>query len=80
MPSVNIRELRDSRRLVAWLDAGEVVEIRFRNRVLGRIVPESPRIESAEWPDFGARLRELYGDRVLSPVADLIADRDESRY
>jgi antitoxin (DNA-binding transcriptional repressor) of toxin-antitoxin stability system len=80
MPSVNIRELRDTRQLLSWLEAGEVVELRKRNRVVARIVPESPRIEPVEWPDFGARLKELFGDRVLTPVADLIADREDSRY
>jgi antitoxin (DNA-binding transcriptional repressor) of toxin-antitoxin stability system len=74
MPSVNARQLRDSRQLFAWLEAGEVVELRKRNRVVARIVPESPRIESVEWPDFEARLKQHYGDRVLTPVADLIAD------
>jgi antitoxin (DNA-binding transcriptional repressor) of toxin-antitoxin stability system len=80
MPSVNLRELRDTRQLVAWLEAGEVVEIRKRNRVVGRIIPESPRVQPVEWPDFEARLKEQFGDRVLTPVADLIADRESSRY
>jgi antitoxin (DNA-binding transcriptional repressor) of toxin-antitoxin stability system len=80
MPSVNLRQLRDTRQLVNWLEAGEVVEIRKRNRVVGRIIPESPKIESVAWPDFAARLKEQYGDRVLTPVADLLADRENSRY
>jgi hypothetical protein len=80
MPSVNLRQLRDSRQLTKWLEAGEVVILRKRNRVLGRIIPESPKIEPAAWPDFAARLKEHYGDRVLTPVADLLADRENSRY
>jgi antitoxin (DNA-binding transcriptional repressor) of toxin-antitoxin stability system len=80
MLSVNARQLRDSRQLFAWLEAGEVVELRKRNHVVARIVPESPKIESVEWPDFAARLKQHYGDRVLTPVADLIADREDSRY
>jgi antitoxin (DNA-binding transcriptional repressor) of toxin-antitoxin stability system len=80
MPSVNVRQLRDSRQLFKWLDAGEVVELKKRNRVVARIVPESPRIQPVEWPDFAARLKEHFGDRVLTPVADLIADRESSRY
>jgi hypothetical protein len=43
-------------------------------------VPESPRTKPVEWPDFAARLKEHFGDRVLTPVADLIADRETSRY
>ncbi len=80
MPSVNLRQLRDTRQLIAWLDAGEVVELRKRNRVVARIVPESPRPEPAEWPDFEARLKKIFGDRVLTPVADLIEDRENSRF
>jgi hypothetical protein len=47
---------------------------------VGRIIPESPRIQPIDWPDFEARLKEHFGDRVLTPVADLIADRESSRY
>ena len=35
MPSVNLRQLRDTRQLLTWLEAGEVVELRKRNRVCG---------------------------------------------
>ena len=80
MPTVNLRQLRDSRQLTEWLDAGEVVILRKRNRILGRIVPESPKIEPVVWPDFAARLKERFGDRVLTPVADLLDDRENSRY
>jgi antitoxin (DNA-binding transcriptional repressor) of toxin-antitoxin stability system len=80
MPSINTRQLRDTRQLFAWLEAGEVVELRKRNRVVARIVPESPRTTPVEWPDFEARLKRIYGDRVLTPVADLIEDRENERY
>ncbi len=79
MPSVNLRQLRDTRQLKAWLNAGKTVELRERNRVLGRIVPEKPSAGNIEWPDFEARLKHIYGDRVLPAVQDLIDDRD-SRY
>jgi antitoxin (DNA-binding transcriptional repressor) of toxin-antitoxin stability system len=80
MPSVNVRQLRDSRQLFKWLDAGEVVELKKRNHVVARIVPESPRIEPVKMPDFAARRRAIFGDRILTPVADLIADRENSRF
>jgi len=80
MPSVNLRQLRDTRQLLAWLEAGEVVELRKCNRVVARIVPESPKVPSARMPDFAARRRAIFGDRVLTPVADLISDRENSRY
>ena len=77
MPSVNVRQLRDSRQLFKWLDAGEVVELKKRNRVVARIVPESPKIQTIEWPDFAARRRAIFGDRVFPIVEDLIADRED---
>jgi antitoxin (DNA-binding transcriptional repressor) of toxin-antitoxin stability system len=80
MPSVNLRQLRDTRQLLTWLEAGEVVELRKRNQIVGRIVPESPRTKPVEWPDFAARLKRIYGDRVLTPVADLIEARENERY
>ena len=79
MPSVNLRELRDTRQLKAWLSAGEIVELRERNRVLGRIVPERPIAQPADWPDFAARLKRNFGDRVIPAVEILIEERN-SRY
>ena len=80
MPSVNLRQLRDTRQLLSWLEAGEVVELRKRDRVVARIVPESPAPTPAVWTDFEARRRKIFGDKMLTPVADLIADRENSRY
>ncbi len=80
MPSVNLRELRNTRQLLTWLEAGEVVELRKRNCVVARIVPESPRIQPSVWPDAAARRRRIFGDRVLTPVADLIEERESDRY
>jgi antitoxin (DNA-binding transcriptional repressor) of toxin-antitoxin stability system len=77
MPSINARQLRDTRQLFSWLEAGEVVELRKRNRVVARIVPESPRIEPAKWPDFEARARAIFGDRVIPAVDMLIEDRED---
>jgi antitoxin (DNA-binding transcriptional repressor) of toxin-antitoxin stability system len=77
MPSVNLRELRNTRQLKIWLKAGETVELRERNCVLGRIVPEKQVAQPVEWPDFEARAREIFGDRVLPIVEDLIRDRED---
>jgi hypothetical protein len=39
--SVNLRQIRDTRRLKAWLRAGNTVELRECDRVIARIVPEN---------------------------------------
>jgi antitoxin (DNA-binding transcriptional repressor) of toxin-antitoxin stability system len=75
MPSVNMRQLRETRRLKAWLRAGTTVELRERNKLIARIVPENVKQEPAKWPDFEARARKIFGDRVLTAVDDLIKDR-----
>ncbi len=79
MPSVNLRQLRDTRQLLTWLEAGEVVELRKRNRVVARIVPESPKVQPVEWPDFAARRRAIFGDRVI-PAVEILIDERNSRY
>ncbi len=68
MPSVNMRQLRDTRRLKAWLRAGKTVELRERDRLLARIVPEKEDKPPVEWPDFDAIAKEIIGDRVLPNV------------
>jgi antitoxin (DNA-binding transcriptional repressor) of toxin-antitoxin stability system len=77
MPSVNLRELRNTRQLKAWLKAGKTVELRERDRVLGRIVPEASKPTPAEWPDFEARLKRNFGDRIIPAVEMLIEDRED---
>jgi len=75
MPSVNLRQLRDTRRLKAWLRAGNTVELRERDRVIARIVPEKAEEKPVVWPDFEARRKKIFGDRVLTIVDDVIKDR-----
>ena len=75
MPSVNMRQLRDTRRLKAWLRAGKTVELRERDRLIAKIVPETPEKRPVKWPDFEARAKEIFGDRVLTAVDDFLKDR-----
>ena len=78
MPSVNMRELRDTKRLKAWLRSGKTVELRERNEVIARIVPEGSPPLPGEWPDFAALRKEIFGDRIL-PGADLVIE-ERGRY
>ncbi|MGB8760223.1 MAG: hypothetical protein WCD01_04970 [Candidatus Sulfotelmatobacter sp.] len=75
MPSVNIRQLRDTRRLKSWLRAGKTVELRERDRVIARIIPEGVPAGQGNWPDFEALAKEIIGDRVLSGADLLIEER-----
>lgn len=70
-PSIDIRELRDTRRLKGWLKEGQTVELRDGNRVLAHIVREEHVADFGEWPDFASRVRRTFGKRRL-PGADLL--------
>jgi antitoxin (DNA-binding transcriptional repressor) of toxin-antitoxin stability system len=78
MPSVNMRQLRDTKRLKAWLRAGKTVELRERERVIARIVPVPSLQPPRNYPDFAARRKEIFGDRIL-PGADLVIE-ERGRY
>jgi hypothetical protein len=78
MASMNMRQLRDTRRLKAWLQAGTTVELRERDRILGHIVPHASAAQLSEWPDFAARVKEIFGKRRV-PGATL-AIKDRGRY
>jgi antitoxin (DNA-binding transcriptional repressor) of toxin-antitoxin stability system len=78
MRNVNIRQLRDTRKLKAWLRAGQTVQLQDRNRVIARIVPAPGREPTAKLPDFAFRRRKVFGNRVL-PGATLVID-ERGRY
>jgi antitoxin (DNA-binding transcriptional repressor) of toxin-antitoxin stability system len=78
MPSVNMRQLRDTKKLKTWLRAGKTVELCERDRVIARIVPENAPASSGNWPDFEAIAKEIFGDRRLSG-SDLVI-RERGRY
>jgi antitoxin (DNA-binding transcriptional repressor) of toxin-antitoxin stability system len=72
---MNLRQLRDTRKLKAWLRAGKSVELKERDHVIGRIVPENQRDTPVKYPDFAARRKRIFGDQVLTAVDDFIKDR-----
>jgi hypothetical protein len=77
---MNMRQLRDTRQLKAWLRSGKTVELKERGRVIGRIVPENGAEPAGEMPDFEVRAKKIFGDRMLDAVDMLIAERRRSHY
>ena len=69
MRSITLSQLRNTRQLKLWLLNGETIELRDRKTVIGRFIPNrfGPLFlrPPAEWPDFNARIRETFGDRIL---------------
>ena len=80
MQSITLRQLRDTRQVKAWLKAGVHIEVRERNEVLGDLVPRTPPApRPIEWPDFEARLKEQFGDRMI-PAVDILIEERNSRW
>ena len=80
MSSLNLRQLRDTRLLKSWLRAGKTVELRDRNRVIARIVPEPAGAKPVEWPDFAAERAKTFGKRILPGASIVISERERARY
>lgn len=78
MPSINMRQLRDTRKLKGWLRAGKTVELRDRDQVIARIVPQSAPRKRNPFPEIAALRKELFGSRIL-PGADLVTE-ERGRY
>ncbi|HEV2177536.1 MAG TPA: hypothetical protein VGW33_10120 [Terriglobia bacterium] len=75
MPTVNMRQLRNTRQLKAWLRAGKTVELRERDRVIGRIVPApATPLPPRKYPDWAAMRREIFGDDRILPGSALVIE------
>jgi antitoxin (DNA-binding transcriptional repressor) of toxin-antitoxin stability system len=80
MTKASVRDLRyDFKKIERLLLQGEEIQITKRRRVIARLVPE-PAEAAQKMPDFEARVRKIYGDKVLAVSgADLIS-WDRNRY
>ena len=79
MRGINVRELQHHLgRLLDEVEAGEVLEIRRRKKVIAHLVPHVAEEPAEPWPDLVQRVVDLYPD---GPIAEsvsqlLYADRD----
>jgi antitoxin (DNA-binding transcriptional repressor) of toxin-antitoxin stability system len=80
MKKASVRDLRyEFKKVERLLHQGEQVQITKRRRVIARLIPDGAEAIKRV-PDFLARLRTIYGDKVLAVSgADLISS-DRSRY
>ena len=80
MRVTTIRELKhQTSKVLGWVAQGETVEIRRRNEPVALLSPPQ-RKRAVQRPDFMARLRSLYGTKVLEKTGtDLVSEsRGES--
>lgn len=79
MKQASVRDLRYNFPVERMLRQGETIEITKRKRVIGRLMPVVPEAKP-KMPDFMARLKRIYGNRVLKvPAAQRIAE-ERDRY
>jgi antitoxin (DNA-binding transcriptional repressor) of toxin-antitoxin stability system len=80
MKQASVRDLRYNFPAVErMLRQGETIEITKRKRVIGTLSPVVP-VAKPKMPDFMARLKRIYGNRVFKPTnAEMIA-RERDRY
>jgi prevent-host-death family protein len=81
MKTATVRDVQHHfRKVMAWVERGEEVEITRRSKAVARLVPSTPvRPAPAETPDFAARARAIWGThpkgRGLSKT--ILAGREE---
>jgi len=80
MRQASVRDLRYGfKKIERLLHQGEEIQITKRRRVIARLVPEIAEA-AKEVPDFLARLRTIYGDKVLAVSGAELLSADRSRY
>ncbi len=81
MKTVNVRTLQHHLgRYLQEVEAGEVLEVRKRNKVIARIVPEPDHNAVMPWPSIEERLEQVFPDGPVtkSASAQLYDDRGDS--
>jgi antitoxin (DNA-binding transcriptional repressor) of toxin-antitoxin stability system len=80
MKQASVRDLRyEFKKIERLLHQGEEIQITKRRKVIARLVPESTH-SRPPLPDFRARLRAIYGDKVLTVSGADIVSQDRDRY
>ena len=83
MKTATVRQLRtEFPKVLGWVNAGQEVAITRRRKVVASLIPagDAPRRKLAR-PDFKARLRAIYADKVIpaATMKDILAD-NKGRY
>jgi antitoxin (DNA-binding transcriptional repressor) of toxin-antitoxin stability system len=84
MKTATVADLRNHfRRVSAWIENGETVEIIKRGRTFARLVPPVPEKEAVQKVDWAAQRKTIWGKRVFSALEvkemdDYEHEREES--
>ena len=80
MKTATVRQIRhDFGTVLHWVEDGEQVEVSKRGKIVALITaPPAPKpVRPKKRPDFAARLKRIYGDKVLP--GNIIVEERESR-
>jgi antitoxin (DNA-binding transcriptional repressor) of toxin-antitoxin stability system len=67
MKTATLRDLRyDFKKIEAWLKSGEDIEITRHSKPIARLSPPKKGRTKLVHPDYEARLKKIWGDRVFS--------------
>ena len=67
MKTATVADLRNNfRRVSAWIENGETVEIVKRGQVIAQLVPTGRKARKLAKPDILARLKKQWGARIFS--------------
>jgi antitoxin (DNA-binding transcriptional repressor) of toxin-antitoxin stability system len=79
MNSFIVRDLRQRfPEVEARLKRGETVLLRKRRKVIGRIVPEQPKL--LEYPNFKEIQKQIFGDKIMERTFTELIREERDRY
>jgi antitoxin (DNA-binding transcriptional repressor) of toxin-antitoxin stability system len=79
MMTATVRDLRYRfAEIETRLRRGEEIEIRKRKQAIARLVPVGPK--RGAYPDFAARQRKIFGDKIVSRTGAELVASDRDRY
>jgi antitoxin (DNA-binding transcriptional repressor) of toxin-antitoxin stability system len=80
MKTATVRQVRhDFGSVLNWIEEGEQVEILKRGKIVALMSPPpaAKKRQPKKRPDFAARLKRIFGDKILP--GDVIVEERESR-
>ncbi|MGA2611289.1 MAG: hypothetical protein ABSH01_27905 [Terriglobia bacterium] len=79
MKAFTVRDLRQRFPDVeARLKRGETLVVRKRQEVIGRIVPEPPKL--LQYPDFEEIQKEIFGNKIIERTFTELVREERDRY
>ncbi len=80
MRKASVGDIRyEFKKIERLLARGEEIQITKRGKVIARVVPENEQPQ-VELPDFRARVRPIYGDKVFAVSGAELLSKNRNRY